>query len=124
MTQNRWYSSSSTKIYRLFNTDITLPGDAFKDEGISVQEFFSLMLGMEYGVTPRFSLIGQFRYLTRPFEDLGTPVLDRRIFEILVGVDYRTDSAWFIQGGILEDIIDSIDAGADVSLILNFGKYF
>jgi hypothetical protein len=98
-----------------WNGDITFPGEAFDDVDLSVQEFVTLMLGVEYGVTEQFSILSQLYYVTRPFEHTGVEVLDRRIYELLIGVDYRTRGALFFQGGIVEDIMDSADATADFS---------
>lgn len=107
-----------------WNGDVTFPGDAFDDVGLSVQEFVTLMLGVEYGITPQFSILSQICFESRPFEHTGVEVLDRRIYELLVGADYRTKGRAFFQCGIVEDIIDSTDATADFSFFLNVGRYF
>ncbi len=106
------------------NADVTFPGDAFEDEGVSLHEFYTVMFGVEYGITPSFSLLAQFSYISRPFEHTGVYPLDRRIVDLLIGVDYRTKNNLFVQGGIVEDIVGSEDASADVSFFLNLGKYF
>ena len=106
------------------NTDVVFPGDAFKDEGIAVDAFYSVIVAMEYAFTQQFSVLAQFHYLSRPFQETGLQVLDRRIYDLTLGVDYRTKQGYCIQGGIVEDIIDSTDAGSDVSFFLNLGKYF
>lgn len=106
-----------------FNADATFAGDAYDDDTSQVT-FYTLMFGLEYRFSPRFSLVSQMYYISRPFEDTGVDVLSRRIWDLLVGVHYRTEKNLFIQGGIVEDIMDSSDATADVTFFLNVGKHF
>jgi hypothetical protein len=103
------------------NGDVTFPGDAYEDDGISLQEFYTLLIGLEYRFSSRFSLLAQTYHITRPFSQTGVAPLDRRIHELLVGVSYRTKGNLTVQGGFMEDIIDSLDAGADVTFFLNIG---
>ena len=102
-----------------FNGDMTSPGQPYEDHGISLEEFYTLMFGSEYGFTPKFSLLGQFYYISRPFANTGVDPLDRRIKQFLLGAGYRTQNNLLIQGGIVEDILNSEDAGADVTFFLN-----
>ena len=106
-----------------FNADATFAGDAYDDDTSQVT-FYTLMFGLEYRFSSRFSLVSQMYYISRPFEDTGVDVLSRRIWDLLVGVHYRTEKNLFIQGGIVEDIMDSSDATADVTFFLNVGKHF
>jgi hypothetical protein len=106
-----------------FNADATFTGDAYDDD-ISQDTFYTLMFGLEYRFDPRFSLVSQMYYISRPFEDADVDVLSRRIWDLLVGVHYRTEKNLFIQGGLVEDMMDSIDATADVTFFLNVGKHF
>jgi len=106
-----------------FNADATFPGDAYDDD-ISQDTFYALMFGLEYRFSPRFSLVSQGYYITRPFEGTRVHLLSGRIWDLLVGVHYRTKKNLFIQGGLVEDIIDSDDATADVTFFLNIGKHF
>ena len=101
------------------NGDVTFPGEAYEDDGISLQEFYTLLIGLEYRFSPRFSLLAQTYHITRPFSQTGVPPLDRRIHEILVGASYRTKGNLTIQGGLMEDFFDSMDAGADVTFFFN-----
>jgi hypothetical protein len=101
------------------NGDVTFPGDAYEDDGINLQEFYTLLFGLEYRWTPRLSLLGQTYHMTRPFSQTGVPPLDRRIHELLLGLSYRTKGNLAIQGGLMQDIIDSSDAGADVTFFFN-----
>lgn len=109
------------KLSMYLNADVTFPGEAFEDDGIDLQEFYTLLVGLEYRFTPQFSLLAQTYHMTRPFSETGVPPLDRRIHEILVGLSYRTKGNLVVQGGVMEDILDSMDAGADVTFFLNLG---
>ena len=106
------------------NADVTFPGNAFDDAGVSLNEFYTIMIGTEYRFTPQFSATGQMNWITRPFRDTGLEMLDRRIIDILVGLTYRTKKGIFIQTGGIEDIRDSCDAGADFTFFLNAGINF
>ena len=106
------------------NADVIFPGDAFEQEGVPLTEFYEFMLGGEYRVKPRFSLLMQINYVTRPFRDTGLEMLDRRIFDLLLGITYITERDLFIQGGAVEDFFYSCDAGADITFFLNMGMYF
>lgn len=100
------------------------PGDPFDDVRVSVRPFYSLMWGVEYMFSSRTSLLSQLYFQTRPFRHTGLDILDRRIFEVLVGVAYRSQGRLFFQFGGTEDIVDSVDATADVTLFVNLGMRF
>jgi hypothetical protein len=112
------------KVSLYLNTDVTFPGEAFDDLGISLKEFVTLLLGVEYRFTHRFSVVSQMCFISRPFEHTGVDVLDRRIYDLLIGMNYRTSGNLCIQAGFVEDIIDSTDATADVSFFVNVGIDF
>jgi len=112
------------KISLYLNADVTFPGEAFDDVGLSLREFYTLLLGVEYNFSPRFSVLSQASFVSRPFEHTGIEILDRRIYELLVGLSYHTKGNQFIQGGIVEDMFDSQDATADVMFFLNVGMNF
>jgi len=63
-------------------------------------------------------------WITRPFENTSLELLDKRIFELLVGLNYFTKSGIFIQTGGIEDIFDSCESGADFTFFLNAGMNF
>jgi len=112
------------KISAYLNADVTFPGDAFDDAGVSLRKFYTLMIGTEYRFTPRFSALAQMNWITRPFKDTGLDMLDKRIFELLIGLNYFTKSGIFIQTGGVEDIFVSCESGADFTLFLNAGMNF
>lgn len=51
-------------------------------------------------------------------------MLDRRIYDLLLGINYLTEDGIFIQGGGIEDFNNSENAGADITFFLNVGKNF
>ena len=112
------------KISAYLNADVTFPGDAFDDAGISLSEFYTLMIGTEYRFTPRFSALAQMNWITRPFKDTGLDMLDKRIVELLIGLSYCTKNGIFIQTGGVEDFFDSCESGADFTFFLNAGMNF
>jgi len=106
------------------NADVIVPGDAFDQEGVSLREFYEVMLGLEYKVSSRTSLLAQLNYVTRPFKGTGLQMLDRRIYDLLLGIHYLTEGGVFFQGGAIEDFNRSWEAGADITFFLNVGKNF
>jgi hypothetical protein len=106
------------------NADVTFPGEAFDDAGVSLREFYTIMFGVEYRFRPGWSVLSQLNYLTRPFEHTNIDLLDKRIFEILVGLHYEAGEKIFIQAGGVEDIFDSANASADFTFFINVGLNF
>ena len=106
------------------NADVIFPGNAFDDAGVSLREFYTVMIGAEYRFTQQFSAIAQMNWITRPFKDTGLEMLDKRIFELLIGLNYFTKSGIFIQTGGIEDMFDSCESGADLTFFLNAGMNF
>lgn len=100
------------------NLDLTVPGPAFEDAGVSLQPFVSGILAVEYRLARPLSLVGQWRGDTRPFH--GTiPILDKRLFETLVGVNWALARQLVLQVGLAEDQLNSACCSADVSFFLN-----
>lgn len=106
------------------NADVTFPGEAFDDVDVSLREFYTIMFGVEYPFRPRWSVLSQLNYLTRPFEHTNIDLLDKRIFEILVGLHYQAGKRLFIQVGGVEDVMGSIDASADFTIFFDMGLHF
>jgi hypothetical protein len=104
------------------NADVIFPGHAFEQASVSLKSFYQIMLGEEYKISERFSGLAQLYYITRPFEDTGLRMLDKRLWNVLLGVSYLTESGISIQGGFVEDFFASY--GADISFFLNVGKNF
>jgi hypothetical protein len=112
------------KMSAYLNGNVIFPGDAFDDAGISLREFYTFMLGAVYQFTPRLSAMAQMNWITKPFKDTGLDILDKRIFDLLIGVTYHTENRVFVQVGGVEDIFDSSEAGADFTFFLNAGMHF
>ena len=112
------------RISAYLNADVTFPGDAFDDAGVSLREFYTVMFGAEYRFTHRFSALAQMNWITRPFKDTGLDMLDKRIVELLIGLNYCTKNGIFIQTGGVEDFFDSCESGADFTFFLNMGLNF
>ena len=112
------------RVTAYLNADVIFPGDAFDQQNISLSNFYGIMLGAEYKVSSRFSTLTQLNYITRPFENTGIEMLDRRMWNLLLGINYLTECRVFIQGGAIEDIIGSSNAGSDITFFLNVGKTF
>jgi hypothetical protein len=106
------------------NADIIFPGQAFKEEDISLRPFCEIMLGAEYKLTQHLSGLMQLSYITKPFEHTGLVMLDDRIWDILLGLSYVTKTGFNMQLGLIQDSFDSSDNGADITLFLNLGKSF
>lgn len=107
-----------------FNADLIIPGHAYEESGVSIRNFYILLLGAEYHLTERLSLTAQVKTTTRPFEKTGLQMLDRRINDLLIGFNYLWEGGLFIQGGGVEDFRDSTEAGADITFFLILGKRF
>ncbi|UCH01032.1 MAG: DUF3187 family protein [Deltaproteobacteria bacterium] len=106
------------------NADVIFPGDAFEDEDVSLNEFYEFMLGAEYRICSRLSILAQVNCITRPFHHTGLQMLDRRIYDALLGINYLTKGGVSIQAGTIEDFKHSGNAGADITFFLNVGKDF
>jgi hypothetical protein len=106
------------------NADVIFPGHAFEQANVSLRTFCEVMLGVEYNFSERFSGLTQLYYITRPFEDTGLEMLDRRMWNLLLGVSYLTRIGICLQGGFVEDFFTSSNTGADITFFLNVGKNF
>ena len=112
------------RVTAYLNADVIFPGHAFEQANVSLRTFCETMLGVEYKFTERFSGLTQLYYMTRPFEDTGLEMLDRRMWNLLLGVSYLTKAGICIQGGFVEDFFTSSNTGADITFFLNMGKNF
>lgn len=62
------------------------------------------MLGAEYKLSEHFSGLMQLSYITRPFEHTDLVMLDDRIWDLLLGVNYMTKTGLYMQVGLINDI--------------------
>jgi hypothetical protein len=100
------------------NADVTFPGQAFKDVGVSVYPFFIGLLDIEFRVSRSVSLVLQLRGDTRPFHDT-IAILDKRLIETHLGVNWALSRHLVLQAGLAEDQFNSACCSADVSFFLN-----
>lgn len=105
------------------NADVIFPGD-IDDPEVQAETFYQAMFGMSYAFTEIWSASAQVAYTSRPFSGTGLTMLDRRIVDLLLGITYQRPDGFFVQAGTMEDIVDSADAGADISFFLNLGWHF
>ncbi len=112
------------RLIAYLNADVIFPGDAFEQVNLQLKEFYEIMLGAEYKLSSRLSLLAQLNCINRPFKETGLQMLDRRIYDSLVGIHYCTRHGFFVQAGAVEDFKNSGNAGADITFFLNLGKHF
>jgi hypothetical protein len=105
------------------NADVTFPGQAFEDVDVTLHPFFLGLLALEFRVSRPVSLVLQLRGDTRPFHDT-IPILDKRILEIHLGVNWEISRHLVLQAGVAEDQFNSVCCSADVSFFLNFTGRF
>jgi len=105
------------------NADVTFPGQAFEDVDVTLHPFFLGLLALEFRVSRPVSLVLQLRADTRPFHDT-IPILDKRILEIHLGVNWEISRHLVLQAGVAEDQFNSVCCSADVSFFLNFTGRF
>jgi hypothetical protein len=105
------------------NADVTFPGQAFEDVGVSVHPFFMGLFAIEFRVSHPVSLVLQLRGDTRPFHDT-IAILDKRILETHLGVNWALSRHLALQAGFPEDQFHSACCSADVSFLLNLTGRF
>ena len=105
------------------NGDVTFPGQAFKDVGVSLQPFFGGVMAIEFRVSKPVSLVAQLRGDTRPFHHT-IPILDKRLIQSVLGVNWAITRHLVLQAGLDEDQFNSVCCSADVSFFLNLTGRF
>jgi hypothetical protein len=105
------------------NADVTFPGQAFDDVDVTLHPFFLGLFVIEFRVSRPVSLVLQLRGDTRPFHDT-IPILDRRILETHLGVNWAISRQLVLQAGFAEDQFNSACCSADVSFFLNLSGRF
>jgi hypothetical protein len=115
------------KTFRRFtfyvNADVTFPGQAFNDVGVSLHPFFLGLFAIEFRVSRPVSLVLQVRGDTRPFHDTIN-ILDRRLLETDLGVNWALSRHLVLQAGLAQDQFNSACCAADVSFFLNLTGRF
>ena len=105
------------------NADVTFPGQAFDDVGVSLHPFFLGLFAIEFRVSRPVSLVLQLRGDTRPFH-YTIAILDKRILETDLGVNWAISRHLVLQAGLAEDQFNSACCSADVSFFLNLTGRF
>ncbi len=105
------------------NGDVTIPGQAFNDVGVSLHPFFLGLFAIEFRVSRPVSLVLQVRGATRPFHDTIN-ILDRRLLETDLGVNWALSRQLVLQAGLAQDQFNSACCSADVSFFLNLTGRF
>ena len=100
------------------NGDVTFPGQAFKDVGVSLQPFFGGVMAIEFRLSDPVSCVVQLRGDTRPFHHT-IPILDKRLIQSVLGVNWAITRHLVLQAGVDEDQFNSACCSADVSFFLN-----
>jgi hypothetical protein len=98
------------------NGDVTFPGEAF--DPVSLQPFFAGIAAVEYRIARPVSVVAQFRGDTRPFHDT-IPILDKRLLEVILGLNWALTHRIRLQAGLSEDVFESSCCAADLSFFLN-----
>jgi hypothetical protein len=115
------------KTFRRFtfyvNGDMTFPGQAFNDVGVSLQPFFLGVFAVEFRVSRPVSLVLQVRGDTRPFHDVSD-ILAKRLIETDLGVNWAISRHVVLQAGLAQDQFNSACCSADVSVFLNLTGRF
>jgi len=101
------------------NSDVAFPGQAFAQHGIELREYYSGVIAWEHRFFPAISTVIQAYGITRPFQETGLEMLDRRILELAGGVNITPMENLNIQVGFIEDCLDSSRAASDFSVLLN-----
>lgn len=101
------------------NGDVTFPGQAFEDVGVSLRPFFGGIIALEFRLLDPVSLVAQWRGDTRPFHHT-IPLLDKRLVQSILGINWAITRHLVLQAGMDEDQFNSACCSADVSFFLNF----
>jgi hypothetical protein len=105
------------------NADVTFPGQAFDDVGVSLHPFFLGLFVIEFRVSRPVSLVIQLRGDTRPFHDT-IAILDKRILATDLGINWALSRRLVLQAGLTEDQFNSACCSADVTFFLNLTGRF
>ncbi len=84
--------------------------------GLGLRGYFTSITGVEFMVTPKFSVTGQFDYYQSPFGNTGLKLLDHGVTEAVLAFGYRftPNLLWQIYG--VENLDFIRDSAADFTL--------
>ena len=108
------------------NINGIFPFGDFMDTGLDLEPFYNGFFGVEYRLTPTFSILTQFQYYTTPFHGINAPILEDGSGEISLGISYLYEENFLWQIGAIENFSDPFpdDSGADFSIFTTFGYQF
>jgi hypothetical protein len=88
--------------------------------GLPLRSYFTSVTGVEFMITPKFSVTGQFDYYQSPFGNTGSRILDRGVTEAVLAFGYRftPNFLWQIYG--VENLDFIRDSAADLTLATAF----
>lgn len=84
--------------------------------GLALRGYFTMVTGVEFMATPKFSITGQFDYYQSPFGNTGLKLLDHGVTEAVLAFGYRftPNLLWQIYG--VENLDFTRDSAADFTL--------
>ena len=84
--------------------------------GLALRGYFTMVTGVEFMATPKFSIMGQFDYYQSPFGNTGLKLLDHGVTEAVLAFGYRftPNLLWQIYG--VENLDFIRDSAADFTL--------
>ena len=84
--------------------------------GLALRGYFTMVTGVEFMATPKFSITGQFDYYQSPFGNTGLKLLDHGVAEAVLAFGYRftPNLLWQIYG--VENLDFIRDSAADFTL--------
>jgi hypothetical protein len=88
-------------------------GDYF---GLHLRPYLTSLTGLEFMVTRKFSVTGQFDYYQSPFHATGLRMLDRNVAEIVLALGYRFTPHWLWQLYGVENVNITKESAADFTL--------
>ncbi|MFQ5931215.1 MAG: DUF3187 family protein [Nitrospiraceae bacterium] len=105
------------------NLNVTVPiGNRF--DRLDVHPIYSGLLAIEYRFVPALALVGQLSANSAPFGHTGLDFFDDWTDWAALGLSWAPSPAWRLQGGIMENLFTSADAGADFGFFLSASYRF
>jgi uncharacterized protein DUF3187 len=84
--------------------------------GFGLRAYVTSVTGVEWVVTPKFSITGQFDYYQSPFHNTGIRVFDRAVTEGVLGLGYRFSKRLLWQIYAVENFDLTRDVAPDFTL--------
>ena len=84
--------------------------------GLALRGYFTAVTGVEFMVTPKFSITGQFDYYQSPFGNTGLRLLDNGVTEAVLAFGYRFTPTLLWQIYAVENLDFIRDSAADLTI--------